>query len=124
MDERKYTADEIAEALVRCDRMQCEKCPFQPDIDCLSNLRLEALGLIDLQRKEIERLRQHNSKMAHKHYNDGKQDAVKAYTEALKTKAREYFLGMRFEHFIAADVLSDFDELVESTVEELKDAGK
>lgn len=85
MDERKYTADEIVEALVRCDRSQCEKCPFRRDMDCLSNLRLEALGLIDLQRQEIERLQKHNTAVAHKHYNDGKRDGIKEFAEKLKS---------------------------------------
>ena len=128
MDERKYTADEITEALVRCERQQCEKCPFRPDMDCISNLRLEALGIIDLQRKKIKSLEKvlnelkMEAEMVYKQRDAQKNRADSiakfARAEAIKEFAKMLKLKFRIKYTHSKPCEDLIDALVKETTED------
>lgn len=82
------TTDEVIDAFARCmtgDICMCSGCAYEQDTteDC-DALFQDACSLLSAQQAEIERLKKHNLKCAHLHYNDGKQDLSEKIVKRLE----------------------------------------
>ena len=92
MTERKFTDEQIIEALAHCTSSTtseaCNGCPFSHSNICeqMSNgLEIYALDLINRQRAEIERLKKYY--FTHD-YHECHNEAIKEFAERLKEELR------------------------------------
>lgn len=77
------TDKEIMDAMYECSQGEdahCSKCVYAAYDFCHMKLYKDALGLINRQQAEIERLEKYNTDVAHRHYDDG----IKEFAESLK----------------------------------------
>ena len=82
------TDNEIIKALECCGIDDCRDCPcYTEDLGCDHNLQLLALDLINRQKAGIERLQKYNAKMARKHYQDGRAEAIEDVLLTLEAEA-------------------------------------
>lgn len=62
MTDKKYTDEEIEKALSLCGRttevVYCDQCPLCGEYECNREIKVLALGLINRQKAEIERLKE------------------------------------------------------------------
>ena len=60
MTDKKYTNEEIEKALSLCSRtmevVYCDQCPLYGEYECIREIKVSALDLINRQKSEIERL--------------------------------------------------------------------
>lgn len=143
MNDNKLTDNEIVDAMKRCIAGDCEEtgCPLY---NCVTKLLEKILDLIKCQKAEIEslkiaievtrdnlgdaraelqkaeaeieRLKQHNTEMARKHYGDG----IKEFAERLKASAFacDVSFGFGREHCEEAVTVLEIDRLVKEMTEE------
>jgi hypothetical protein len=109
---------DIIKALECCKTGACLSCPKWKNEyvagECNDILHF-ALGLMNHQKAEIERLQKYNADMAHKHYNDG----VKEFAERLKESAFECDVSFGYgkEHYTEAVTVIEIDNLVKEMTE-------
>ena len=99
MTDKKFTDEEIIKSLDVCNKGAlvgiCGKCSFFSDHRCLYKLRVEALGLINRQKAEIERLQKEANLVSiqfqdlQERTKDIKSEAYKEFAEKLQAFCKE-----------------------------------
>jgi hypothetical protein len=118
------TDNDIIKALECCrDFGDCSLCPYEKatlenEADCAERMHTDALGLINRQKAEIERLEEHNNILIDRVDNlvyecdCAKQEAIKEFAERLKNRFTEK-LGDKKESFFSYSVQREIDNLLE-----------
>lgn len=100
MTDKKYTDEEIEKALSLCGRtteaVYCDQCPLCREYECIREIKVLALDLINCQKSEIERLNKKVEALSNVlsdttriRYAEAKAEVCKEFTEKLKQHKRK-----------------------------------
>ena len=111
MINKRYTDEEIVKSLDVCNKGAlvgiCGKCSFFSDHRCLYKLRVEALGLINRQKAEIEKLKSENEiliRNADNAFQEGLNECRDLFEPEIKSEAYKEF-AERIKMSIKANVV-------------------
>ena len=92
MTDHKFTDDEIIKALECCKQPIpiCTDCPIGEGDMCFDFMKECAIGIINRQKAEIERLEKHLVFEIESAYDRGRKSAIKEFAERLKPKLSFY----------------------------------
>lgn len=90
MTDKKYTNEEIEKALSLCGRtteaIYCDQCPLCREYECIREIKVLALDLINRQKSEIERL-QKEANLVSIQFQD-----LQERTDEIKAEAQKEFV--------------------------------
>ena len=100
MTDKKYTNEEIEKALSLCSRtmevVYCDQCPLYGEYECIREIKVSALDLINRQKSEIERLNEKVEELSNVlsdtiriRYAEAKAEVCKEFAEKLKQHKRK-----------------------------------
>ena len=127
MEEKKLTDEEIVKALDKCfakkGEMSCKDCKVYTGEglrDCMSNVAIPALDLINRQKAEIERLKQSNKNILFVNEYTMKQNAeIQKQVDELKERLQ--FAEEVWEEDCDDDLENFYEQVVKGTAKEILD---